>query len=613
MRMLCVVSLAATIASAQSNQSLNGKYNFRQVLLITDGSANVIDTRTGSGSLTFDGNGNFAIAGQQLVGSSPPASLSGAGTYSVRPGGFVTLSNPLRPGVTTINARLGAGALVGSSTEAGVTVFDLFVALPAPSQALSNGTLAGSYWISSLEFPNGGVAGIRDTNFKLSANGAGSFTETTVTGQAANLASKLMSQSVSPITYAISPDGTGTLTFPLAPGLNNTTQLIAGVKNIAVSGDGTFFMGGSTTTGGHGLVVGVKAFPGTANNSSWSGFYFSAGLRYDVQIPRLAAVVGSVNALNGNSIWTRRTRQSDGLFDASPLLTYNLSADGSGTLTSTAGHVNVASSGKTFATSGVDVLSSASYEIYFGAAMLPPSGSGVFLDPQRVLNAASFAPAGYPVSPGAFITLFGTGLGTQTATAAIPFPPMLAGVQVTVNGIAAPIYFVNPTQISAIVPYAATGSVATVVASVNGTKSNPVDVPLAATAPGIFSLAFTGLGDGAILHPDFSKVSASSPASPNEVVQVYLTGLGAVNPPVPDGAAAPSRPPFSQVPGPVNVYVGGLLANVQYKGLAPTLAGMYQLNVQIPPNIGPGPQTLAVQTVEGFTDMVNIVIGSPSP
>jgi len=313
-----MVAAVAGLAPAQvtSNSSLNGKYNFRQVLLVTDGTASVIDTRTGSGTLSFDGNGNFTFSGQQLVGTAPPASLTGSGSYTVKPGGFVTLSNPLRLGTATVNARLGAGALVGSSTEAGVTVFDLFVAVPAPSQALSNGTLAGAYWISSLEFPNGGVANIRETNFRLTANGAGSFTENTVTGQAANLAGKLMNQTVSPMTYALSPDGTGTITFPAAAGLDATTQLIAGVKNIAVSQDGTYFIGGSTTAGGHGLVVGVKAFAGGAGNSSWSGFYFAAGLRYDPQIPRLAAVAGGVNAANGNSIWARRTRQSDGVFDA---------------------------------------------------------------------------------------------------------------------------------------------------------------------------------------------------------------------------------------------------------------------------------------------------------
>src|SRR6266446_4083743 len=193
MRMIFSVTLAATLASAQvaSNQSLNGKYNFRHVLLITDGSANVIDTRTGSGTLTFDGNGTFTFAGQQLVGASLPAALSGAGTYSVKAGGFVTLSNPLRPGPATINARLGAGALVGSSTEAGPTVFDLFTAIPAPGQALSNSTLNGAYWISSLEFPNASVANIRNTNFKLTANGSGGFAESTVRGQAANLGNSL--------------------------------------------------------------------------------------------------------------------------------------------------------------------------------------------------------------------------------------------------------------------------------------------------------------------------------------------------------------------------------------------------------------------------------------
>jgi uncharacterized protein (TIGR03437 family) len=336
-------------------------------------------------------------------------------------------------------------------------------------------------------------------------------------------------------------------------------------------------------------------------------------MRYDTRIPRLAAAAGSVNAANGNSIWARRTRQSDGVFDASLLLTYGLGSDGSGTFTSTSGHVNVASTGKTFATSGVGVLSSSSYEIYFGASMLPQSGSGVFVDPQRVLNAASFAPAGYPVSPGGFITLFGTGFGTQTATAGIPFPVTgVAQVQATVNGIPAPIYFVNPTQISAIVPYAVTGPVATVVVSVNGTKSNPVDVPLAATAPGIFSIARNGLGDGAVLHADYSVVGTSNPANPSEIVQVYLTGLGAVSPAVQDGTAAPGREPLARTTSPVNVYVGGILVNnVQFNGLAPTLAGLYQLNIQIPPNIGPGPQTLAVQTVEGFTDLVNIAISSP--
>ena len=609
--MMAAAGIAAS-AQVSSNQSLRGKYYFRQVLLVTDGTVTVNDTRSGSGTLTFDGNGSFTISGQQLAGLAAPAALGGNGTYSVKPGGFVTLSNPLRSGAL-LNARLGVGALVGSSTEAGATVFDLFLAIPAPTQPVSNATLTGAYWISSLEFPNGGLTNVRNTNFKLTANGAGSFTENTISGQAANLGNKLQNQTVSPMTYSVSGDGTSTLTFPTAAGLDTTTQLIAGVKNVFVSQDGTYLIGGSIAAGAHGLVVGVKAFANTATNSSWIDKFWAAGMRYDTQPPRLAAVVGSVNVTGaGSSVWARRTRQSDGLFDAAPLISYSLNADGSGTFPSTGGHVTVASTGRTFATSGVDVSDSSSYEIYFGAKFVPQSGPGVFLNPQGVFNAASYAPAGFPLSPGGVMTLFGTGFGTQSATAqgGRPFPNTLAGVQVTVNGTLAPMYSVsaNPAQISAVVPFGATGPTATIVVSVNGTKSNSVEVPLGASAPGIFSIAMNGLGDGAVLHPDFSLVNASNPARRGEIVQVFLTGLGAVSPPIPDGDVAPVTP-LSVVTGPVNVYVGGqFVTNIQFKGLAPTLAGLYQLNIEIPVGVASGSQSLAVQTVEGFTDLVNIAI-----
>lgn len=365
------------------------------------------------------------------------------------------------------------------------------------------------------------------------------------------------------------------------------------------------------------MVVGVKAFASGATTASWTDKFWTAGLRYDTAVgsigPRLAAVVGSVNAAAGNSIWARRTRQSDGLFDASPLITYSLGGDGSGLFGSTPGHVNLASTGQTFVTTGVDVLDSTAYELYFGTHLTAQSGTGVFLNPQGVLNGASFAPPGYPVSPGGLITVFGTGFGTQTAqTKTLPFPTTLGGVQMTVNGVAAPLYSVTPSQISGVVPFAAAGSTgattATIVITVNKINSNSVDVPLAPSAPGIFSLTQNGIGDGAILHANFSVVNAASPAAPGEIVQVYLTGLGATTPVVPDGSAAPTKP-LALVTAPVNVYVGGVLVtNVQFKGLAPTLAGLYQLNIQIPPNVSPGDLSLAVQTVDGFTDMTAIQV-----
>jgi uncharacterized protein (TIGR03437 family) len=599
-------------AQVSSNASLAGKYSFRQVLLITDGTANVTTTTSGTGTLTFDATGGFTVTGQQITGTAAPATLSGSGTYTVKPGGFTTLTNPLRAGAT-INARLGAGALVGSSTEAGPTVFDLFIAIPVPptTVTLSNASLTGAYWISSLEFPNGGLANIRNTNFKLTANGTGGFAESSVTGQAANLKNTLQTQTVGPNSYTVGADGTGTLTFPAAAGLDATTQLIAGVKNIAVAQDGTYFIGGSILTGGHGIVVGVKAMASGGVNASWNGFYYAAGMRFDVSPARLSAVSGAVHANgDGNSIWSRRTRQSDGLFDAAPLIVSSLTADGSGAITSSGGHVNLASGANVFSTSGVDIASSSSYEIYFGALMQPQSGTGVFVNPQFVLNAASFAPAGYPISPGGFITIGGTNLATSNATATIPFPPTLGGVSMTINGIAAPIYSVvggSSPVINAVIPFAATGSTATIVVTSNNVKSNSVDVPLAASGPGIFSVPPNGISGGAMRHLNGVLVSASAPASRGEFISVYLTGLGPVSPKVADGVAAPGAEPLARVTGPIAVYVGGVQTPApQFAGLAPTFAGLYQLNIQIPFGAPTGATSLAVQTNEGFTDMVTI-------
>jgi uncharacterized protein (TIGR03437 family) len=601
---------AVAMAQVSSNASLTGQYYFRQVMLITDsGGSNVTETRSGFGTLNFDGNGNVTINGQQLIGTAGPAALTGSGTYVVKAGGFTTLSNPLRAGAT-VNARLGVGALVGSSTEAGPTVFDLFLAIPVPATPVSLGTLSGPYWISSLEFPNGGTTNIRDTNSKLTANGAGSFTETSVTGQAKNLGNVLASQTVSPITYSVSANA-GTISFPLA-GTDPLKQLISGNKDIYISQDGSYFIGGSTAAGGHGLVVGVRAIASGATSASWSGFFYSAGMRFDADRSRLAAVSAGVNVTSSGAVWGRRIRQSDGLFDAAVLLTYALGADGSGTYQSTTGHVNLASTAQTFTTSGVDVADSNSYELYFGTRMPPQSGTGVFLDPQRVLNAANFA-LGYPLSPGSYVALQGSGFGTQnlTAPAAGSYPTTLGTVQVTVNGIAAPLYVVQPTFISAVVPYGVTGSTATVVVKVTGSPpSNSVDVPLAATGPGVYAWTANGLGDGIVGQLNGTRIDSTNPAVPGTYVTVYLTGLGAVTPAVAEGAIDVT---LSNVNAPVSVTIGGLpVADLQFKGLSPTLKSVYVMNVKIPFGLARGSQSLAVQTAEGFTDMVNIFVSGPN-
>ncbi len=212
------------------------------------------------------------------------------------------------------------------------------------------------------------------------------------------------------------------------------------------------------------------------------------------------------------------------------------------------------------------------------------------------------------------MALFGNGLAQASAQASTPFPYLLGGVQVTVNGIKAPLYAVSPGQVNAVVPYEVTGSTATFMvinANAASALSNAVTVPLAPTAPGVFSLSANGLGSAAIRHADGSTVTQTSPATPGEIVEIYLTGLGAVNPPVPDGTAAPGQP-YALATAPVTVFVGGIqVSNIAFQGLSPGTASLYQLNIQIPSTVGPGAQPLEVQTAAGFTDIVDVWIAQP--
>ena len=250
------------------------------------------------------------------------------------------------------------------------------------------------------------------------------------------------------------------------------------------------------------------------------------------------------------------------------------------------------------------------YEVFLGVRIPDVSGPGVFLNPQGVLNGGSFAPPGAPISPGEFITLYGTGLAPESLATSAPTTAGLAGVRVFINNRLAPVSYVSGTQINALVPYGTVEATATITIDNNRTMSNAIVVPVAATAPGVFSLNQNGVGEGVILHADFSVVDASNPARLGETVSIFLTGLGAVSPPVADGAAGGSNPSSTTVTQ-VDVIIDGHLAPVSFAGLAPGIPGVYQLKVKIPSTLTvttPGIYPLAVRTPVSFHDQVDIAL-----
>jgi uncharacterized protein (TIGR03437 family) len=212
------------------------------------------------------------------------------------------------------------------------------------------------------------------------------------------------------------------------------------------------------------------------------------------------------------------------------------------------------------------------------------SGSGVFLDPTGIVNAASYASFATGVSPGELISLFGANLSPSPALAqSLPLPKSLVGVSVLIGGLEAPLYRVSPTEIVAIVPYQLGPLPTSTVIQVinNGRGSNEVTTSLNTATPGVFTVPPTGLGSAAALHADYTPVTAADPAQRGETILVYMTGLGYVNPQSEAGNAGPTSP-LAVTKYPFRVYIGGSQASIAFTGLAPGLAGLYQMNVVVP-------------------------------
>jgi hypothetical protein len=126
----------------------------------------------------------------------------------------------------------------------------------------------------------------------------------------------------------------------------------------------------------------------------------------------------------GNLTFTRRLRQLQPTgaitYDFTGTNAFTLGPDGSGTAALT--RVALGAAGNGFVGTAVDPNDPGGYELYLGVRMPPVSGTGVFLNPQGVVNAASFAPAGNSISPGEFVTLFGTNSGRdRECERAIPY------------------------------------------------------------------------------------------------------------------------------------------------------------------------------------------------
>ena len=214
------------------------------------------------------------------------------------------------------------------------------------------------------------------------------------------------------------------------------------------------------------------------------------------------------------------------------------------------------------------------------------------------VNGASFRQGWVPGSLG---TIFGVGLmeGINGVVQAgvVPFPTTLRGVRVLVNGISSPILSIanvnGQEQISIQVPFGipAPGNTAVTIEN-NGSPTTVSGVPLFAVQPGIFEFVANGVQVAAVLHANFQPVTPLNPARPNEIVLLFITGLGVTNPAVGTNVVGPA-PPATSVVQPV---VGIDDAGVEVLGsfYAPGLLTVFQINMRIPGNAQTGTRKLSI-------------------
>jgi uncharacterized protein (TIGR03437 family) len=183
----------------------------------------------------------------------------------------------------------------------------------------------------------------------------------------------------------------------------------------------------------------------------------------------------------------------------------------------------------------------------------------------------------------------------------------LSGASVTVAGVPAIPIFVESGQMNVILPYTlGSAGQATVVVEYNNLTSTEFTIPLTPADVQIFTANASGSGPGSILNQDYSVNSASNPAAPGSVVQVFGTGGGAVSPLVTAGDVAGDT--LAWITSPYSATVNGENAPVVYAGSAPGLLyGVYQFNVQLPADLPAGADTI-VLNVDGSLSQSDVTV-----
>ena len=414
--------------------------------------------------------------------------------------------------------------------------------------------------------------------------------------------------------FTISNSGSGTLTWSAAVNstatwlsLDSTSGTAPSTVNVSVNpallSAGTYT--GTITITGTGasnspasvtvtLIVSAAAASVVVNPTSLS-FQYAAGA-----VPA-AQTVSINNGGGGTFTWTASS--SNYWVAVSP-------ASGAlpGTLTVTVIPQNLAS-GTNTATVTIGAADNSVTPVTI-AVTLTVTGTPATPAITAVANAAGYQTN---FASATWVSIFGTNLSQITyawqASDIVngALPTSLQGVSVSIDGKAAYISYISPTQINLLAPDdATTGSVAVVV-----TTAGQASVPLNAMK-NQFSPAFLTFDNKHVAaeHLNYSLLGPPgvlpggtfTPAAPGETVILYGVGFGPTNPVASTGQTVPGGEPVVNT---VTMTIGGVPVTPSFAGLS--ASGLYQFNVTVPASLAAGDAALSA-TINGIPTQTGVVL-----
>ena len=249
-----------------------------------------------------------------------------------------------------------------------------------------------------------------------------------------------------------------------------------------------------------------------------------------------------------------------------------------------------------------------------------------------------FGPRLLPLAAGSLVVVRGENFteGESYAAEVFPLPVSLGGVSVQFDGLQARLFAVGPQRIEAQLPSLLGGesleagglALADVVVEADGKSSYPRRFWVGTHGPGAFTASGEGRGQAIVLFAGTTALAAprgagegSRPARAGDVLEIYATGLGPVDPPLADGMnscmpdgvclADGSNVVLRHTAERPRVSIGGVEVaadGVLFSGLAPTLAAVNVVLVEVPAGIAPSAAAEVLIAIGGRTSQAGVTV-----